>query len=151
MKTENPVQPDEKDLFGAPVSQIRERWGRASFTKTKENQELVALLRAADWSHVRIARYLGCDEKTLRKHFSRELDAGADLIEGMALQVTLKKMREGHAPAINRILAIVEKGQAAPPAPAQPKAPEPKLGKKEQAQADFENAQKGSSWGQLLQ
>jgi lambda repressor-like predicted transcriptional regulator len=145
------------DLFGAPVSQIRERWGRPCFAKSKENQELVALLVTAGWSQTRIARHLGCDEKTLRKHFSRELERGADMIEAMALQVSLQKMRQGNGQAIGRILDLVDKVNLALPGGSRPtqqkpaeKKPEP-LGKKAQAAADAQTAHQGTSWGETLQ
>ncbi|MGR6743522.1 hypothetical protein, partial [Aeromonas veronii] len=81
----------------------------------------------------------GCDEKTLRKHFSRELDDGADLIEGMALEVTLKKMRSGNSVATARILEIVDRGRIEPPAPKPKEDPRPgPRGKKEQANLDAE-------------
>lgn len=138
------------DLFGAPIAQIRDRWGRPSYAKCKENQQLVATLKAAGWSQRRIARYLGCDEKTLRKHFSRELDAGADLIEGEALQVIVAKMRQGNLPAAKRILDLTADARPAPP-PARPQPdqePPEKLGKKDQLVADA-RAPSGR-WGDLL-
>lgn len=151
MAKENSDETGEVDLFGAPVTAIRERWGRPAFAKTKENQELVALLRAAGWKQERIARYLGCDEKTLRKHFSRELEMGTDLIEGMALEVTLKKMRAGNSVAVARILDMVDnKGHPAPPSP-KPTAQKPeKLGKKETADIEARTAHEGTEWGSLL-
>lgn len=142
----------ETDLFGAPVGQIKERWGRPSFAKSKENQELVALLKAANWSVSRISRHLGCDEKTLRKHFSRELEQGADIIEAMALQVTLQKMRQGNSVATGRILDITEKANLVAPPPKPKAAPEEeKLGKKEQAIRDAQTAHEDGDWGKLLQ
>lgn len=141
----------DRDLFGAPIAQIRERWGRPSFSKNKENQELVATLIAAGWSQARIARYIGCDEKTLRKHFSREIEAGADMVEGMALQVLVQKMRSGHVPSVNKLLEIIdEKGRPAPPQ----KASEPradKIGKKAQANIDAQTPPEDSGWEGLLQ
>ena len=59
----------ERDLFGVPVGQLRERWGRPSFAKSDENQRTVMTLRGAGWSQKRIARYMGCDEKTLANIF----------------------------------------------------------------------------------
>ncbi|MDX0218588.1 hypothetical protein GOC40_11360 [Sinorhizobium meliloti] len=144
----------EIDLFGQPVQPIKERRGRPSFGKNKENQELVCLLRAAGWTQARIARYLGCDEKTLRKNFSRELQDGVDVIEGMALEVTLKKMRVGNSVAINRIFDIIEK-HGAPAIPdggkPEPEKPTEKLGKKAAADAEAKTAHKDSEWGTLLQ
>ncbi|PHP68193.1 hypothetical protein CSC94_05950 [Zhengella mangrovi] len=99
---------DGVDLFGAPISQIRERWGRPSFRKDKENQRLVALLRAKGWSHKRIAGYIGCSEPTLRKNFFRELQAGADMIEADLLQVLYTKARAGNVGAVNKLLDHLE-------------------------------------------
>lgn len=142
----------DKDLFGAPIGQIRERWGRPSFGKNKENQELVALLRSANWTVARIARHLGCDEKTLRKHFSRELDQGSDMIEAMALQVMLQKMRQGNSAATGRILDMVEKANlVVPPQPEAPSQKVERLGKKEQAAIDAQTAHEDGKWGTILQ
>ena len=142
----------EFDLFGKPIEPIKDRRGRPSFGKNKENQELVCLLRAAGWTQPRIASYIGCDEKTLRKNFSRELNEGADQIEGMALEVTLKKLKSGNSVAISRIFDIIEKGAAAVPIPRAPaKTPEEKVGKKEAADRDAHTAHEGTPWASLLQ
>ncbi len=143
----------ELDLFGKPIEPIKDRRGRPSFGKSKENQELVCLLRAAGWTQARIAAYLQCDEKTLRKNFSRELQDGADQIEGMALEVTLKKMKSGNSVAISRIFDIIEKqGAPAVPIPRSPeKTPDEKLGKKEAADRDAHTAHEGTPWASLLQ
>lgn len=139
------------DLFGAPVTAIRERWGRPSFSKTRENQELVCLLRASGWTQERIARYLGCDEKTLRKHFSRELSEGSDRIEGMALEVLLKKMRSGDRLSATKLLELIdEKGNPAPPiAPSPPK--EKPVGKKAQLEAEARTGHTSTGWGDILE
>lgn len=140
----------ELDLFGAPIGQIRERWGRPAFKKTKENQELVALLRADGWTQERIAAYLGCDVKTLAKHFSRELQYGVDLIRGMALQVTLQRMRQGNSVATGRLLDLTLDAAAAA-VPIVPKAEKPrKLGKKAAAALEAETAHEGTGWGEIL-
>lgn len=142
---------DEVDLFGAPIGQIRERWGRPSFKKTKENQELVSLLRADGWTQERIAHYLGCDVKTLAKYFSRELQYGADLIRGMALQVTLQRMRQGNSVATGRLLELTaEAGAAAVPIAPKTDKP-PQLGKKEAANMEAQTAHENTGWGELLQ
>ncbi|QDL92538.1 hypothetical protein FDP22_12555 [Paroceanicella profunda] len=147
MDEQNSDDPLAFDLFGAPVSQIRERWGRPSFAKTKENQQLVALLVGNGWSQKRVAAHLGCDEKTLRKHFSRELAVGADLIESMALEVVMARMRQGHVPSARLMLERLEQGRAAPPPPKNDPR-EPALGKKAQAQRDAGDMP--TSWGDVL-
>lgn len=141
----------EVDLFGDPVMPIKDRRGRPSFAKTKENQELVSLLRAAGWIQERIARYIGCDVKTLRKNFSRELESGVDMIEGMALEVTFKKMKLGNSVAISRIFDVIEKsGKPALPVSTKPDKEE-RLGKKETANREAQTAHEGTEWGTLLQ
>ncbi|WP_291732319.1 helix-turn-helix domain-containing protein [Leisingera sp. F5] len=137
-------QPDEqpRDLLGDPVDQNRESWGRPGFEKTVEKQELVTALAAAGWRQGRIANHLGCDVKTLRKHFSLELTNAADAAEAEAILAIHKRMREGNVTAANRVIAMAEKGRAVPPPPKQIDAPEgeaaadggkaQKLGKKEQ-------------------
>ncbi|MFC6640830.1 MULTISPECIES: hypothetical protein [Sulfitobacter] len=144
-----PADPFSVDMFGAPNDQIRERWGRPQYKKTEENQLLVSTLKAAGWSQARIAAYLRCDIKTLRNNFSRELQAGADLIEGQALEVLVRQMRNGKLTAVRQVLSMTEKGRATPPpAPEDhPEAPE-KLGKKEQLDQAAQTPP--SSWGSLL-
>ena len=116
MSNENPDKLDGRDLFGNPIEPIRDRRGRPSFANTKENQDFVAVRAAAGWSHSAIAGALGCDEKTLRKYFSRELSGGALIIEGMCLDVLLHKVREGHTPSVKALQARLDQ-TATPPAP----------------------------------
>lgn len=151
MTDENSPDDAELDMFGLPILPIRERRGRPSFGINRENQQLVALLRAAGWSQKRISGYMQCDEKTLRKNFSRELQDGADLIEGMALEVTLKKMRTGNSVATGRIFDIIDRGRIEPPPPKDDDEKIVPLGKKAQADLDAETAHEASGWGNLLQ
>lgn len=152
MADEKPAATYDRDLFGAPVDQMRDRWGRPSFKKTAENQLLVSTLKAAGWSQERVARFLGCDTKTLRKYFSRELAAGSDLVEGQALQVLVAKMRQGNMAAVRKVLDMTAAGAAqVPDRPAAPvedeDAPE-KLGKKETLEREARTPTGG--WGSLL-
>ena len=139
----------DTDLFGAPVTQIRERWGRRSFAKNKENQQLVVTLRAAGWSQTRIAGYMECDEKTLRKHFSRELEMGADIVEAETLQVLYAQMRQGKSTAINKLLDVLDNGRAAPPMPKKSSEEDEKIGKKEALTRAAATPTNG--WGKVLQ
>ena len=47
---------------------------------------LGVIFRAERWSQESVARFIKIDFKTLRKHYSRELDQTSDLIEGAALR-----------------------------------------------------------------
>ncbi|MFG6514430.1 hypothetical protein ACGYKD_11545 [Sulfitobacter sp. TB366] len=135
------------DLFGQPMVPLRDRRGRPSFQKTKENQDFVAVRAAANWSQKMIAEALGCDEKTLRKNFSRELSGGQLFIEGMCLDVLVRRAREGHAPSIGKLLDRLDR-VATPPAPskkgaAQKEDTAPVMGKKELALADAGKPESG--------
>lgn len=103
------------DLFGQPILPIRDRRGRPSFKKDKTNQDFVAVRIAAGWSQGRIAADMGIDEKTLRKHFSRELENGRVFIEGLVLDVLLKQVREGKSAGIRQLREMLE--EAGPQAP----------------------------------
>jgi hypothetical protein len=81
--------------------------GAPKQTKIEQKQRLVVSLQLAKWSLDRIARYIDVTPKTLTKHYSRELDGAADLIEGAAIEVLLANMgkmlemaREGQLAAI---------------------------------------------------
>ncbi|MFG1247627.1 hypothetical protein [Xanthobacter flavus] len=104
------------DLFGQPVQPLRDRRGRPSYAKSLENIDFVMVRAAAGWSHKAIADDMGIDEKTLRKHFSRELQSGQIRIKGMMLDVLLKRVRdEGHVPSVRLLSDLLE--PAAPEAP----------------------------------
>lgn len=113
MGRKNRAQAQDRDLFGNPIEPLKDRRGRPSFAKTKENQDFVSVRAAAGWSQKMIAEALGCDEQTLRKHFSRELQGGRLMVEGMCLDVLLRRVREGHAPSIRQLLERFD-GVAAP-------------------------------------
>ncbi|PYB71280.1 hypothetical protein [Rhizobium wuzhouense] len=143
------------DLFGQPVQALRDPRGRKSYKKSPENQQLVSVLRASGWTHERIAAVLQCDEKTLRKHFSRELEVGKDIVEAETLMVNYSQMRQGKSGAIARQMKILEHTSLQQPRKSEPKVPrEPKketLGKKAQLESDAHNGLRSSSWGDVLQ
>lgn len=115
MKTENPPAAEGVDLFGQPLLPMRDRRGRKSFRKDKENQDFVMVRIAAGWSQKRIAENMDIDEKTLRKYFSRELEMGATFVDGVMLDVLMRKVREGHTPSIRQLQdRLREAGPAAP-------------------------------------
>ncbi|WP_411838584.1 hypothetical protein [Paracoccus sp. ME4] len=121
MTTENSAPTGEVDLFGQPILPLRDRRGRPSFAKTKENQDFVMVRVAAGWAQTRIAEDMGIDEKTLRKYFSRELEMGATFVDGVMLDVLMRKVREGHTPSIRQLHErLREAGPAAPRRGARP-------------------------------
>jgi predicted transcriptional regulator len=143
VKHENPSQAFDIDMFGNPSRPLRDRRGRPSFAKSKENQEFVAVRAAAGWSQNRIADALGCDDDTLRKHFSGELENGRMIVEGVMLDVLMRKVREGHVPSIRQLQERMD--ATAPAAPHKKKdeasSEDKKVakGKKEQRLDDAQN------------
>lgn len=156
MSDEFEADKDARDLLGDPVDQRHELIGRPGFKITKENQELVSVLKGAGWPNERIARHLGIDVKTLRKHFSHELMAAADMLEAEALVAIVRRMRDGNVSAARQVIGMSEKGRAAPPekkaaAEVETKSeadPMAGLGKKER-QAEAAKRPTGG-WGGLL-
>lgn len=148
MDSENTDTADGLDLFGNPLLPIRDRRGRKSFRKDKENQDFVAVRAAVGWSQKAIASAIGCDEKTLRKHFSRELHEGALIIEGLCLDVLVRKVREGHAPSVKQLRdAVKGSAPAAPRAHADDEDAAEPVGKKEQAILDAQLVP--DDWGDI--
>ena len=148
MKHENSTADFEKDLFGKPLLPMKDPRGRKSYSKSKENQELVIDLRAGGMTLDKIAIVLGCDEKTLRKYYSRELNEGAILVEAEALRVMMHKMRTGNMSATKLVLEMagLQNTPAKKNKPAESK-PTP-LGKKALLQKDASEVPAG--WGDLL-
>lgn len=141
----------ELDLLGDPVTSIRDPRGRKSAVGSngirKEVQKVIMSLRAAGQSQEQIADYLRMDVKTLRKYFSRELDHGATLLEGLAMQVLVKRMLDGSVSAAKQVLAVAGLRSAPRAAKVEDQKKEP-LGKKA---ALVEAARKpDAGWGDLL-
>jgi len=165
MTDEIPAEAVHLDLLGDPVEAAYAHIGAPQFEITKANQDLVTVLSAAGWVQNRIARHIGCDPKTLRKHFSRELDRATDMIEAAALTTIAGRMAEGNVSAANRMLLLVAKGHAAVPhrpaaklslseqmaaaiAEAEALSAAKPLGKKAATQEAASNP--GSAWGRIL-
>lgn len=148
MKPENSTTDLGTDLFGNPLLPMKDPRGRKAYAKSKENQQLVTDLVAGGMTHAKIATVLGCDEKTLRKYYSRELDEGDVIVEAEAISVLMHKMRTGNMAATKQVLEMVSLRRMPSKKfqPAEPK-PEP-LGKK--ALQEKSAADVPSGWGDLL-
>lgn len=131
------------DLFGAPLNQVRELWGRRSFAKNKENQRLVSLLVTTGFTQEEIANQLGCDAKTLRKYFSRELAEGKERIRTEMMQVIYAAARKGNSAAASKIIKMIDDQLPSTGKRAPIKANAEKLGKKAALMADLEHTPEG--------
>lgn len=137
------------DLLGDPLKALKDPRGRPAFANNKENQLVVMTLAARGWRQAEIATFLGCDEKTLRKHFSRYLEHGALFLEGIAMQAMVKKMLAGNVGATRDILDIASlRAPKAPPKAAGDKAKPTPIGKKAQREKDATDPPQ--EWSDLL-
>lgn len=106
-------------------------------------------------AHEEIALGLGISRNTLEKHFEHELSIGAYEKRLEVLDAMHRTAKKGNVTAQKAYMAL-DPHVAAPPIPAPPPeqpekpVPEPKLGKKEQAQADAVTAHQGTDWEGLL-
>jgi hypothetical protein len=139
MDTQKPGAGAAFDLFGNKLEPLRDRRGRPSYKKTKENQDFVAVRAATGWTQAMIAEALVTDEKTLRKNFSRELKYGHLILDGLCLDVLLRGTREGHTPSVKALQARLDRVATGEPRrkaaeeaeETQEQDPAPSLGKKE--------------------
>ena len=130
--------------------------GRPAFKPTAAQRRQVSIAAAGGMRHDDIAIAIGVCRDTLAKYFEAELSAGAAARRMEVLQALYLAAKKGSSSAAKAFLAA-DPTLGVPPltaqapekvAPAAP--PAPKLGKKEQAQADAQTAVQGTEWDQLL-
>jgi hypothetical protein len=110
----------------------------------------VASSAGAGVSHEQIAIALGISRTTLLKHFGTELSRAAYSRQMDVAHAMYLAAKKGNVAAQKAYMAMTPKASALPlPAPEAEKSP--KLGKKEQANADAQVAQVGTDWDSLLQ
>ena len=119
--------------------------GRPAFRPTIEQRETVEQMTSCGEPLATIARALGIDDATLRKHFAEELANGIASKRKEVVAALFKAMREGSAPATRRLEEMTREaalaagfmcqaprsGMSDGPAP-------PRLGKKDAAAAEAE-------------
>lgn len=123
--------------------------GRPAYQPTDKDRRIAEAMAGWAIPQERIARVIGVDPKTLRKHFPDELIMGSAKLEAQLAQ-NLLRIAHGHdrQALIATIFALKSRFgwvEATPPPREQP------LGKKEAAQLRAEEILDGdSSWGDLL-
>jgi hypothetical protein len=123
--------------------------GRPAYQPTEKDRRIAEALAGWAIPQDRIARVIGIDPKTLRKHFPDELEAGSAKLEAQLAQNLLRIAQGNNRQAlIATIFALKARFgwvEASPP----PR--EPPLGKKEvAARRAWEIAEGDSAWGDLL-
>lgn len=143
------------DLFGLPLVEPRDRRGRKAHKRSAEVSRKIALSRAFGRTVAEISAIVGLDEKTLRKYYSRELEKAPELVEAVLDEAIFEQAMAGRVGAQRLMKEMLAKGKAAVPLPGRParqtrQAKIAPLGKKAQADADAQDAHKGTSWGDIL-
>ena len=105
------------------------RRGRPPYEPTEKDRRVVEMMAGWAMAEDKIAKVIGIDPKTLRKHFSTELDVGHARLEAQLAQ-NLLRIAQGHdrQSLIATIFALKSRfGWVEQPPPAREEAP----GKKE--------------------
>lgn len=122
--------------------------GRPAFEPTDKDRRIAEAMAGWGIPQERIAKVVGIDAKTVRKHFAEELEVGAAKLEAQLAQNLLRIAQgQDRQALIATIFALKSRFgwvEAVPPAR------EPPLGKKAAAQLRAQSAGEGSSWGDLL-
>lgn len=121
---------------------------RPPFKPTSALKRKVAIAAGGGMSHEEIALVLGICRNTLEKHFAHELSIGAYCKRFEVLDSLHKAAKKGSVSACKEYLK--QTPAAASPPQQEDEKPEVKLGKKEQAAEDAQNAAVGTDWDQLL-
>ena len=124
--------------------------GRPEHIPTEENRHLVEVLAAAGMFAWQIAANLKISEPTLRLHYGEELLLGASRKKGEMLASMFTAGRAGNVAAMKGFLAACREHGDTPLENQVPKAPEPKLGKKEQQLIDARSPNASTSLGALM-
>jgi hypothetical protein len=69
--------------------------GRPTYKPTDDDRAIVNVMAAGGFRHERIAARLGMDDKTLRKHFRRELDIAMDMATAHAVSKLFEAVKDG--------------------------------------------------------
>ena len=122
--------------------------GRPAYEPTDKDRRIAEAMAGWAIPQERIARIIGIDPKTLRKHFGEELAFGSAKLEGQLAQNLLRIAKGPDRQAlIATIFALKARfGWVEASAPAR----EPELGKKAAAQLAAETAGEDTGWGDLL-
>lgn len=100
------------DLLGDPIPKGFGKRGRPPHVPNEEKRRLVIALAAFDKSKADIAAALGITQKTLAKHYFRELrtkDEARLRLEGKLMTSLLKEVEAGNVSAINAMWKRIDK------------------------------------------
>jgi AcrR family transcriptional regulator len=143
-----PAAPDAKRKTG------RTAGGRRRHAPNDRHREKVAILAAAGMSEMAIAAAVGISAPTLRRHYASELEIGPAVKRAEVVTALYRTAIGGNVAAQKAVLEIFDRASleamdnafTGTPADLKPE----RLGKKEQAQRDADEAATESDWADLL-
>jgi hypothetical protein len=129
--------------------------GRPAFVPTKEQRENVAIWKAGGMTDENIARALGMDADTVKKHFAEELAAEWCKKVAKVISARFKAAVKGNVSAQTKFLetarAVGAESRLQQPNESGRKPRVVPIGKKEAADEAAKTAGLGTEWGQDLQ
>ena len=111
--------------------------GRPAYLPTDKDRRIAEALAGWAIPQERIARVIGIDAKTLRKHFPDELDVGSAKLEAQLAQNLLRIAQGNDRQALIATIFALKSRFGWVEASSEPKEP---LGKKQQRQANAERS-----------
>jgi hypothetical protein len=118
--------------------------GRPEFRPTTLMRRAVEQMAAVGERHETIARAIGISGVTLAKYFAGELLDGRSKRRREVVDLLFRSARSGNVSAQKKLEEMTGA------TPAVPQSDAPKIGKKERANVEAENAAEGTSWDQLI-
>lgn len=120
--------------------------GRPAYNPTEKDRTTVKTMSAFGIPDYQIAKVIGIDPKTLRKHFWAELEVGhVEANAKVAASLYKKATGEGREAVVAAIFWLKARAGWRDRPPAED------LGKKEQRALEAETAERGTSWESLLE
>ncbi len=130
---------------------MKNKGGRPPYVPTQKDRDVVLVMAGHNIAQEKICAALGINEKTLRKHFKKELSSAAAQVEAqlVANMFALAKGKDGTAFRATAFLlhCRFHWTQYAPPPARQG---EPEMGKKEALNQAAQTGHEETTWGDVL-
>lgn len=147
------------DLFGNPIQPGLGQRGRPRYEATDKDRNKVKMLLALGWGNQRIANALDVSLATLKRYFRADLkirDVMRDRLVARQFEIALEQANAGNMTALKLLDQMMDKNDRMYAARSIERAqgdadPKEKLGKKQRAALEAEEAAGSSAWGNDLQ
>jgi hypothetical protein len=147
------------DLFGNPSQPGLGQRGRPKYQATEKDRNKVKMLLALGWGNQRIANALDVSLATLKRYFRADLkirDVMRDRLVARQFEIVLEQANAGNITALKELDRLLDKNDRMYAERSLQRAqdeadPKDKLGKKQRAALEAEEAAGSSTWGNDLQ